>query len=128
MKEIKEDDFKKILFGLGILLILTIPLMIMDAIGGGFLEAYLSALVVLFLAPFIVPMSILTWEFDFFPFSMWYVILFWTLPPIMIGVATKGEGKGEGIKGYDMGYLLMLMITIVALFLGILSAIAYGLY
>lgn len=128
MKEIKEDDFKRILFGLGILLILTIPLMIMDAIGGGFLEAYLSALVVLFLAPFIVPMSILTWEFDALPFSMWYMILFWTLPPIMIGVATKGEDEGEGVRDYGAGYLFMLIITVVALILGIIGAIAYELY
>ena len=122
MKQIKEDDFKKILFGLGIVLFLVIPLMIVNTIGDGFLEAYLSTLGILFLAPFIVLMSILLLEFDALPFSIWYMLLFWTLPPIIIGVATKGED--EGVKGYGAGYLLMLMIMIIALILGIFSVIA----
>jgi len=129
MKEMEKDNFNKIVFELlGVLLLLVIPLMIMNTMKGGFIEVYLSALGVLFLGPFIVPLSIVTWEFDILPFSLWYILLFWTLPPIIIGIARADEDEKEFARKYSAGYFYMLSITVVVLFIGIIGAIAFGMY
>ena len=91
MKEINDDNSKKIMLYLGIILIFVIPLMVVNILKGGFIETYFSALALFFLGPFIVPISILTWELDMLPFSMWYVLLFWTIPPIMMGIGKEDK-------------------------------------
>ena len=132
MKSIDEEKLRLPILGLGILIILAMPLLIMrmgtEVVSGGFIEDYLSILAYLFLAPFIVPMSIIMWEFDTIVISFWYIIIFWTLPPIAIGVALAGDEKTGDMKEYGAGYLMMLIVTIAVLFLGILSAIAFELY
>ena len=126
MKEINDDNSKKILFSLGIILIFVIPLMVLNTLKGGFIEAYFSVIALLFLGPFIVPMTILTWEFDMLPFSMWYMLLFWTLPPIIMGVATEDKEEPDFWKRYTLGYLIMLITTIVVFFIGVLYVLASG--
>lgn len=127
MIPIKELDSKLGFLLVGIALILVIPLMAMKGMDAGFLEAYLSTLWILFLGPFILPVSVLTWEFDMFPFSMWYVLLFWTLPPIVMGVALAGD-ENEYLRKYSGGFVTMLGVSVVALLLGILGALAFGMY
>lgn len=121
----KEDNLRLVLLGLAGILILGLPLVIMQKSAGivsaGFIGDYLSILMLLFLSPFIVPMSVLLWEFDMFAFSVWYMLLFWTIPPIAIGMGTS---ETLDIKNYGSGYVMMLMVTIFVLFIGILAGIA----
>ena len=128
MKEINEDNSKKFMLYLGIILIFVIPLMVVNILKGGFIETYFSALALFFLGPFIVPISILTWELDMLPFSMWYVLLFWTIPPIMMGIGKEDKEEPDFSRRYSFGYLVMLMVTVVVLLIGILGAIAFGMY
>jgi len=136
MKLIEEEKLRLPILGLGIFIILVLPLLIMrtgtEIVGAGFIEDYLSILAYLFLAPFIISMSILIWEFDMIVISFWYIIIFWTLPPIAIGVALvedeqPGDIKGDR-RGYEEGYLIMLFGTIIVLILGIIGVVVFGFY
>ena len=132
MKSIKDDDLRLPLLGLGIFIILVLPLLIMrtgtEVASAGFIEGYLSILAYLFLAPFIVPMSILMWEFDMIVISIWYIIAFWTIPPIAIGIALAGDEKTGDMREYGAGYLMMILVTVAVLTLGIIAAILFGFY
>ena len=132
MKSIKDDNLRLPILGLGILIMLALPLLIMhmgtEVASAGFIEDYLSILAYLFLAPFIIPMSILLWEFDTIVISIWYMIIFWTLPPIAIGIALAGNEKAGNVREYGAGYLMMLFGTVIVLILGIISAFIFGFY
>lgn len=132
MKSIDDDDLRLPILGLGILIILALPLLIMrmgtEVASAGFIEDYLSILAYLFLAPFIVPMSIIMWEFDTIVISIWYIIIFWTLPPIAIGVALAGDEKTGDKRDYSEGYLMMILVTVAVLTLGIIAAILFEFY
>ena len=132
MKSIEDEKLRLPILGLGILIILAMPLLIMrmgtEVVSAGFIEDYLSILAYLFLAPFIVPMSILMWEFDMIVISIWYIIAFWTIPPIAIGIALVGDEKTGDIREYGAGYLMMLLVTVAVLILGIISAIIFEFY
>ena len=132
MKSIEEEKLRLPILALGIIIILALPLLIMrmgtEVVSGGFIEDYLSILAYLFLAPFIIPMSILLWEFDTIVISIWYMIIFWTLPPIAIGIALVGDETTGDKRDYGAGYLIMLLVMIAVLILGIIGAIAFGIY
>ena len=132
MKSIEDEKLRLPIFGLGIFIILTLPLLIMhmgtEVASAGFIADYLSILAYLFLAPFIVPMSIIMWEFDMFVISIWYIIVFWTIPPIAIGIALAGNEKAGDVREYSAGYLMMLFGTVIVLILGIISAFIFGFY
>ena len=132
MKSIEDEKLRLPILGLGILIILAMPLLIMrmgtEVVSAGFIEDYLSILAYLFLAPFIVPMSILMWEFDMIVISIWYIIAFWTIPPIAIGIALAGDEKTGDMREYGAGYLMMILVTVAVLTLGIIAAILFGFY
>ena len=132
MKSIEKEKLRLPILGLGILIILAMPLLIMrmgtEVVSAGFIEDYLSILAYLFLAPFIVPMSILMWEFDMIVISIWYIIAFWTIPPIAIGIALAGDEKTGDMREYGAGYLMMILVTVAVLTLGIIAAILFGFY